>query len=269
MRHSCSRNYYCQTEEMIAQLQIPDFARFHPLPRCSSAPAFNHSALGAGQERGVFRRFPVAPKGMRFHLRYTNPDISDRHLPIIISCLVADASVIKSIARAKRNFKFHRARDRIPFFPLKTRETLLLTPHLVYHVVLVEHVWIEESVPEPDVAVHLPPLGRHPGEHGPDERVAEAEGSRGKLVEDGRVAGGVVLCVVALCVDTQVVEVHVVPADDAREELVEGDVLGDARHDATAFLVQGLVGPVRVDALNIDDRLFFTIEVSFKFKSVP
>jgi hypothetical protein len=142
-------------------------------------------------------------------------------------------------------------------------------PHLVYHVVLVEHVWIEESVPEPDVAVHLPPLGRHPGEHGPDERVAEAEGSRGKLVEDGRVAGGVVLCVVALCVDTQVVEVHVVPADDAREELVEGDVLGDARHDATAFLVQGLVGPVRVDALNIDDRLFFTIEVSFKFKSVP
>ena len=122
-------------------------------------------------------------------------------------------------------------------------------PYLIYHCGLVEHVWVEEAVPEPDVAVHLPPVRAHPGQHRPDEGVTEPEGGRGELVEDAGVARGVVVVRVALGLDAQVVEVHVVPADDAGQELVEGDVLRHRGDDPAALLVQGLVVPVRVDAL--------------------
>lgn len=80
--------------------------------------------------------------------------------------------------------------------------------------------------------------------------MSEPEGGRGELVEDAWVAPNVVVVGVALRLDTQVVQVHVVPADDAGKELVEGDVLVHGRHDLAAFLVQDLVTPVRVHALS-------------------
>ena len=97
---------------------------------------------------------------------------------------------------------------------------------------------------------HLLPVWRHSCQHGTDEGVSEPEGGRGELVEDAWVAPNVVVVGVALRLDTQVVQVHVVPADDAGKELVEGDVLVHGRHDLAAFLVQDLVTPVRVHALS-------------------
>ena len=123
------------------------------------------------------------------------------------------------------------------------------TVYLVNHGALVEHVGVEEPVSQPDVVWHLLPIGRHPGEHGTDEGVPEPEGGRSKLVEDARVAADVVVVGVALGLDPQVVQVHVVPADDAGKELVEGDVLVHRRHYFSALLVEDLVAPVGVHSL--------------------
>ena len=70
--------------------------------------------------------------------------------------------------------------------------------HFVYHAAIVQHVRIEESVPQADVTVHLPPPRRHPREHRADQRVPETKRRRRELVEDRGVARGVVFAVVAL-----------------------------------------------------------------------
>ncbi len=63
----------------------------------------------------------------------------------------------------------------------------------------VEHVGVEEPVPEPDVrVVHLTVVGGHSRQHRPDEGVAEPEGGRCELVEDPGVAGGIVVVGVTL-----------------------------------------------------------------------
>ena len=54
--------------------------------------------------------------------------------------------------------------------------------------------------------------------------MAEAEGGRGELVEDGGVAAVVVAAVVALRQQVQLVQVDGVPAQHTRQELVPRDV---------------------------------------------
>ena len=60
----------------------------------------------------------------------------------------------------------------------------------------------------------------HHDEHGPDERVAEAEGCRGELVRDVRLADAVVVLVeVTFGPGVEVVAAGDVGAEDAGEEL--------------------------------------------------
>ena len=99
--------------------------------------------------------------------------------------------------------------------------------YLVDHGALVEHVWVEEPVPEPDVVGHFLPVGCHSGQHGSDQRVAESKGRRGEFVKDARIASDVIVVGITLRLNAQVVQVHVVPADDARQKLVERHVLVD------------------------------------------
>ncbi len=40
-----------------------------------------------------------------------------------------------------------------------------VAPHLIDHSGLVQHVWIEEAIPESDVTVNLSPVWRHPSQH--------------------------------------------------------------------------------------------------------
>ena len=78
-----------------------------------------------------------------------------------------------------------------------------LTAHLVDHATVVQHVRIEEAVPQSDVTVHLPPARRHPRQHRAHQRVAEPERRRRELVEDRRVARGVVLAAVVALTDDE------------------------------------------------------------------
>jgi len=48
------------------------------------------------------------------------------------------------------------------------------------------------------VGVHLAVVGRHAGQHRPDQRVAEPKGSGRELVEDARITGGVVIIRITL-----------------------------------------------------------------------
>ncbi len=64
---------------------------------------------------------------------------------------------------------------------------------LINHVCLVQHVRIEEPVPQSDVFVHFSIVRSHPSQHRPDQRMSEAESRRGELVEDAGVACRVVV----------------------------------------------------------------------------
>ena len=66
-----------------------------------------------------------------------------------------------------------------------------------------------------------------------------------------QVSPDVVVICVTLSLNSQVVEVHVVPADDSGQKLVVGDVLMKCRHDFATLLVKNLVAPMRVHPLNI------------------
>ncbi len=70
-----------------------------------------------------------------------------------------------------------------------------------------------------------------------------------ELIENARVAGSVVLLAVSFTPHPEVIEVHVVPAYDPGQELVERDMLGDRGHDASTFKVESLITPVRIDTL--------------------
>ena len=83
----------------------------------------------------------------------------------------------------------------------------------------------------------------------PERATFIPKGCSGKFIEDSRIACAIVIVVVALGLDPEVVEVHVVPSNDAGQELVEGDVLGHRGHDPTAFLIKGLVIPMRIHSL--------------------
>ena len=61
-----------------------------------------------------------------------------------------------------------------------------------------QHVRIEESVPQADVTVHLPPPRGHPREHRADQRVPETERGRRELVEDRGIARRIIFAVVTL-----------------------------------------------------------------------
>ena len=77
------------------------------------------------------------------------------------------------------------------------RAVLQKSEYLIDHVRFVEHIRIEEAVSEPDVRVHFSVVRRHPGQHRPDQGVAEPECGGGELVEDSGIAGGVVVAGVA------------------------------------------------------------------------
>ena len=81
------------------------------------------------------------------------------------------------------------------------KEIKLARTYFVNHGVFVQHIWIEEPISQSDVAGHFPEMRRHPGKHGPDQRMSEAEGRRGKLVEDSRVTCRIIICGVALGID--------------------------------------------------------------------
>lgn len=121
--------------------------------------------------------------------------------------------------------------------------------HLVDHVVLEKHVGVEETVTEADVGVHLLELVRHTSQHGTDQGMAKSEGSRGEFIEDGRIAGVVVVIIVPFLAHAETIQVHGVESDDAWKELVVSDMLVDGAHDPTTLLVQSLVAPVRIHRL--------------------
>jgi hypothetical protein len=58
-----------------------------------------------------------------------------------------------------------------------------------------------------------------------------------------------IVIIVSTNLNSKCVEIHEVPSDDPGQELVVGDVLHDSCHDPTAFLVQDLIGPVRINSL--------------------
>ena len=62
------------------------------------------------------------------------------------------------------------------------------------------------------------------------------ERRRRELIENGRIAFLVVSLVVALAEEVEFVQVDGVPAEDAREELVPGDVLLDGGDDSAGLL---------------------------------
>ena len=60
--------------------------------------------------------------------------------------------------------------------------------------------------------------------------------------------------------DSECVQVHVVPADDPGQELVVGDVLHDCGQDAARFLIQDFVVPMWIHSLKEMNCISFSFE---------
>ena len=73
------------------------------------------------------------------------------------------------------------------------------------------------------------------------------ECSRGELIEDGGVAGRVIIIAVALSSDPQIVKIHRIQANNSWKKFVVGDVLGRGSHDFSALLIQSLITPVGIN----------------------
>lgn len=91
--------------------------------------------------------------------------------------------------------------------------------------------------------------------------MSDAEGGSRELVDDRRVAARRVFGVVALRKELEAVEVDCVPAEESREELVVGEVLGFGDDDASGVLEEFLLVPVGVDrAEAVDDAVVLAHE---------
>lgn len=122
--------------------------------------------------------------------------------------------------------------------------------HLVDRLELHQHFGVEEAVPQQNGRLLLE-RGVHSREERADERVTEAEGGPGELVEDPRVAVGIVAVVIAFGEEVQPVQVDRIPAEQTGQVLVVHDVVPDGVHDAPRVLEDPLVVPLAVELLKL------------------
>ena len=53
----------------------------------------------------------------------------------------------------------------------------------------------------------------------------KSKGWRGKLIENARITSGIIIGGVALGLHAKIVQIHVIPADNAGEKFIIGDML--------------------------------------------